>query len=126
MTAGIDQQRDPDPFVESFVRVTGHPDDLARISEEILADLVDLQTHGPTEQQFATAIEQLRTELELINNGTLADALLTSYLYPDQPVTELAQRTALIDQITAAAVQNLARIAFNPDQRIEIRLVPRP
>ncbi len=91
-----------------------------------MADLVDLQTHGPTEQQFATAIEQLRTELELINNGTLADALLTSYLYPDQPVTELAQRTALIDQVTAAAVQSMAAIAFNPDQRIEVRLVPRP
>ena len=126
VTAGIDLQRDPDPFAESFVTATGHPDDLARISDEIMADLVDLQTHGPTEQQFATAIEQLRTELELINNGTLADALLTSYLYPDQPVTELAQRTALIDQVTAADVQSLARIAFNPDQRIEVRLVPRP
>ena len=126
LTAGIDLQRDPDPFAESFVRATGHPDDLARISDEIMADLIDLQTHGPTQEQFATAVEQLRTELELINNRTLADALLTSYLYPDQPVTEIAERIALIDQVTAADVQSLSRIAFNPDQRIEVRLVPRP
>ena len=126
LTAGIDLQRDPDPFAESFITATGHPDDLARISDETMADLVDLQTHGPTEQQFATARAQLRTELELINNRTLADALLTSYLYPDQPVTQLAERTALIDQITPADVQSLARIALNPDQRIEVRLVPRP
>ena len=123
--AGIDLQRDPDPFSESFISVTGDPDDLARISDEVIADLGDLLENGPTDSQFATALEQLRTELDLIGNGTIADALITNYLYPDQPVIELRLRYQLLDELTAADVTTLARIVFNPDQRIEVRLVPR-
>jgi predicted Zn-dependent peptidase len=123
--AGIDLQRDPDPFSESFISATGDPDDLARISDEVIADLDDLLENGPTDSQFATALEQLRTELDLIGNGTIADALIINYLYPDQPVIELRLRYQLLDELTAADITTLARIVFNPDQRIEVRLVPR-
>jgi len=123
--SSIALQRDPDPFAESHVSSTGHPDDLGRISEEVMADLADLQANGPTPGQFATAVEQLRTELDLINNPTLADALITSHLYPDRPVVELSRRYQVIEEITAEDVRLLSRTVFNPDQRIEIRLVPR-
>ncbi len=124
--AGIDLQRDPDPFAEAFVSATGDPGDLKRISEEVIDDLADLAENGPTETQFATALEQLRTELDLVNNPVIAEALITNYLYPDQPVSELRARYQLIDQIAADDVREMARIAFNPDQRIEVRLVPLP
>jgi zinc protease len=124
--AGIDLQRDPDPFAEAFVSVTGDPEDLERISEEVIDDLDDLARNGPTEAQFATALEQLRTELDLLGNPVIADALLTNYLYPDQPVSELRTRYQLIDELTATDARDLARIAFNPAQRIEVRLVPLP
>ncbi len=122
---GIDLQRDPDPFAESFVRATGDPTDLDRISDEIMADLTDLQSNGPTAEQFATAIEQLSTEYELINNGLLAEALVNGFLYPDEPVFELALRYQVILEITPEDVQALAKIAYNPSQRIEVRTVPR-
>jgi len=124
--SGIDLQRDPDPFLESFILSTGHPDDLPRISDEVMADLADLRSNGPTEAQFATALEQLRTEMDLIDNRTLARALVTSYLYPDQPVVELSLRYDVLETITPEDVRALARIAFNPAQRIEVRLGPRP
>ena len=123
---GIDLQRDPDPFAESFVRSTGDPEDLERISNEVMADLADLQKNGPTDEQFATALEQLRTQLDLINNQLLAGALINSFLYPDEPVVELALRYQVIEEITAADVQALAKIAYNPAQRIEVRTIPRP
>jgi zinc protease len=126
ISAGIDLQRDPDPFAEAFVSATGDPDDLERISEEVIEDLDDLATNGPTETQFATALEQLRTELDLLGNPVIADALLTNYLYPDQPVSELRARYQLIEELSAADVREMARIAFNSDQRIEVRLVPLP
>jgi zinc protease len=121
----IDLQRDPDPFAETFISSTGHPDDLGRISEEVMADLADLQANGPTPGQFDTAVEQLRTELDLINNPTLADALITSYLYPDRPVVELSRRYEVIEEITAQDVRRISQTVFDPGQRIEIRLVPR-
>ena len=124
--SGIDLQLDPDSFAEAFVLSSGHPDDLERISTEVIADLADLQANGPSAEQFATALEQLRTEMDLIDNQTIASALLTAYLYPDRPVTELAERFVLIDQIAAVDVRDFARIAFNLSQRIEVRLGPRP
>ena len=123
---GIDLQRDPDPFSEAFVLSTGSPDDLGRISDEVMADLLDLQQNGPTTDQFATALEQLRTQLDLIDNATLAQALTTSFLYPDQPVSELSLRLAVLEEIKPEDVRDLARIAYNPDQRIEVRQGPRP
>ena len=123
---GIDLQRDPDPFAEAFVLSTGSPDDLGRISEEVMADLIDLQENGPTADQFLTALEQLRTQMDLIDNATLAQALITSFLYPDQPVSELSLRLVVLEQITPTDIRDLARIAYNPDQRIEVRQGPRP
>jgi zinc protease len=123
--SSIDLQREPDPFAESFVSSTGHPDDLERISEEVMADLDDLRQNGPSETQMATALEQLRSEIDLINNPALADALVTSRLYPDQPVLDLSLRYEVVESITAEDVRVLSQTVFNPAQRIEIRLVPR-
>ncbi len=123
--SGIDLQDDPDPFAEAFVISTGDPNDLERISDEVMADLVDLQDNGPTEAQFTTALEQLRTEMDLIDNGTLARALTTSFLYPDRPVEEIRLRFRVVDDITPDDIRRLAGIAFNRDQRIEVRQGPR-
>ncbi len=124
--ASIDLQRDPDEFAETSIVSSGDPEGLDQIGVEILAQVTDLQQNGPTADEFATAVEQLRDELELIDNGSIAEALVTSFLYPDQPVDEIADRFFLIDEITREEVQELARIVFNLGQRIEIRQVPRP
>jgi zinc protease len=123
--AGIDVQREPDPFVESFVEVTGDPERLDEIAAEVLADLDELRASGPTENEFATAVEQVRTEMELISNGELADTLITSALYPDQPATDLLTRYEVIEEVTLADVTDLARISFAPNQRIEIWQIPK-
>lgn len=120
----IDLQRDPDAFAESYIISTGDPAGLELISEEIIADLATLQVGGPTPEQFETAVTQLRDEIELLDNRTLARALITAHLYPDQPVVELADRYTVIDELTVGDVTTMARIVFDPSSRIEIRQVP--
>ena len=123
--SGVDLQLDPDPFAEAFIISTGDPNDLGRISEEVISDLIDLQRAGPTDEQFTTAVEQLRTEMDLIDNGILARALTTSYLFPDRPVEEIRLRFDALNEITPDDVRELASVAFNPMQRIEVRQGPR-
>lgn len=125
ISAGVDLQRDPDPFAEAFVISTGDPVVLDVISEEIIADISELQAQGPTEAEFATAVEQMRDELELLDNGQLATALVTAHLYPDQPFSDLRGRSVLLDGLTPADVANLTRVVFDLGQRIEVRQVPR-
>lgn len=122
--ARVSLQRDPDPFIETNVTVTGDPERLEEISNEVLADLADLAASGPTGAEFNTAVQQVKTEMDLINNPQLAQALTNSFLYPDEPVTQLVDRYTLIDDVTASDVRTMARIAYNANQRIEIRLVP--
>lgn len=96
-----------------------------RISEEILADLESLQTDGPTAAEFATAVEQLGDELELIDNRLLGTALITAHLYPDQAVADLADSYPAIDDIAPEQVREPAAALFGLGQRIEVRQVPR-
>lgn len=126
INASIDLQRDPDPFAEALVISTGDPAGLDQISDEIVADLASLQREGPTDAQFATAVEQLRNELDLIDNRTIANQLITSHLYPDQPVSELRDRSSILEEMTPADVQKMANTAYHLAQRIEVRQVPRP
>ncbi len=122
--AAVSVQREPDPFIETNITVTGDPERLEEISMEILADLADLAANGPSETEFSTAQQQLRIEMELFNNPQLARALTTSFLYPDQPVSDLVDQFTLVGEVTANDVRRMAGIAYAPTQRIEIRLVP--
>ena len=60
----IDMQLEPDPYIESYVSVTGDPDRLDEIAMEVLADIADLRKNGPTAEQLAIAQEQLLREYE--------------------------------------------------------------
>ena len=123
--ASVDLQRDPDAFAEASVVSTGDPSGLDQIADEVIAEIADLQEFGPTVDEFNTAVEQLRDELELIDNGLLAEGLTTAFLYPDQPFDQLADRYFVIDDLVQLDVQRIAQAVFDLDQRIEVRQVPR-
>lgn len=125
ISATIDLQREPDPFAEGAITATGDPRELDEISSEVITALSALQETGPTAAEFATAVAQLGDEIDLIDNVTLAEGLLTAHLYPDQPVAELAERYDLLGELTPEHVRRLAGIVFDLGQRIEVRLVPR-
>lgn len=123
--AGIDLQRDPDEFAEAFVMSSGDPAGLDQISDEVLAELSSLQREVPSDVEFATALEQMRDELELVDNGTLASGLVAAHLYPDQPMSELVDAYLVLDELAREQVMRLAGAVFDLDQRIEVRQVPR-
>ncbi len=122
---GIDLQREPDTFAEGYIMSTGDPSGLDEIVDGVTTELDQIRRQGPTTDELETAMEQLRDEYELVDNWTLAEAVVTAHLYPDQPVTELTDRYQLIGSVSADDIQRLATIVFNPAQRIEVRQVPR-
>jgi zinc protease len=125
ITTGIDLQREPDAFAEAFVLSSGDPDGLDLIVAEVVSELEALQAEGPSETELSTALEQLRDELELVDNPTLATALITAHLYPDEPVRHLVDRYERVDAVTGEAVRDLAEAVFDLEQRIEVRQIPR-
>ncbi|MBP1633209.1 MAG: hypothetical protein H6Q11_1497, partial [Acidobacteria bacterium] len=58
-TVAIDQRDEPSDGVDVSIRVDGDPGNLDAVVAAVLADLTDLTTNGPTEEEFASAQEQV-------------------------------------------------------------------
>ena len=120
----VDMQLEPDPYVETYVSVSGDPDRLDEIAQEVLADIADLRTNGPTDEQLVIAQEQLFREYELINNPFLIERLIFFEEHEGRELEELIDRYDVIETITASDIRALARAAFPSGSYIEVKLIP--
>ena len=74
---------EPDSVVETYVQVTGSPDGIEELRSVVQEDLAALRTAGPTEDELAAAVEELRNNLELFSNEGLIDVLIDEGLHGD-------------------------------------------
>jgi hypothetical protein len=122
--ASIDMQLEPDPYIESYIEVSGDPDRLDEIAAEVLADLADLRKNGPTTKELETAHEQLFREYELVNNPFLLERAIFFDEHDGRSLDELWQRYDIVYTITKTDIRSMARIAFPVGSFIEIKLIP--
>ena len=120
----IDVQLEPDPYIETHVAVSGDPERLDEIAEEVLADVADLRSNGPTAEQLAIAQEQLFREYELFNNPFLIERAIFFEEHDGREISELFERFDIIDTVSIADIRALARIAFPIGSYIEVKLIP--
>jgi zinc protease len=121
---GMDLQLEPDAYVETYVEVSGDPDRLDEIATEVLADIADLRTNGPTAEQLAIAQEQLFREYELVNNPFLLGQAIFFEEHSGRNISELVDRYDIVYEITDSQIRALARIAFPVGSYIQVTLIP--
>ena len=114
---------EPDSVVETYVQVTGSPDGIEELRSVVQEDLAALRTAGPTEDELAAAVEELRNNLELFSNEGLIDVLIDEGLHGDaiEPFRRLPEYLGTID---AAAVTTLANQVLPADTYIEVVVRP--
>jgi len=122
----VDMQLEPDPYVETYISVSGDPDRLDEIAAEVLADVADLRTAGPTPGQLQTAQEQLLREYELINNPFLLERLIFFEEHEGRELSEIVARYDIVPTVTVADIAALAALAFPVGSYIEVKLIPAP
>jgi len=116
---------DPDPVIETFVFVTGSPDRVTSIAELVVAELDDLGTNGPTEQEFLNAFAQVEEALNFVNNGSFVQELIDDEIHPRLDLDDYLFERVELENVTAAAVQAYIDEHIGPDRYIQVTVEPR-
>ncbi len=116
---------DPDPVIETYVFVTGSPDRVGSIADLVAAELDDLGTNGPSDQEFFNAYAQVEEALNFVNNGTFVQELLDDEIHPDRELDDYIFEFAELSGVSAARVQDYIEAHMSPDQYIQVTVVPR-
>ena len=120
----VSSSEDPDDIVETFLQVSGDPEELDQIVDEALAVLQILATDGPTDDELATAREQLGRQYELVSNEWWVDRMLFYSARPDEMPDSLFDVFTLIDQTTTDDLRSLAATTFPLDSYVLVRQIP--
>ena len=116
---------DPDPAVETYVFVTGSPGRVGSIAELVVAELDELGTDGPSDQEFFNAFAQVDEALNFVNNVTFVQELLDAELHPARELDDYLFEYAELRSITADRVRSYIDTHMPPDRYIEVTVVPR-
>ena len=113
----------PDRIIDSQILIGNDPARVDEIGTEARQVVDDLVSTGPTADEFATAVEQVRRRIELFSNPSLASAILSTALQGDG-LDDYLRRDQLLADLTIGDVERLATVAFPPRRYVEIRQVP--
>ena len=120
----IDLVEEPESGVEVTIRVDGDPARLDEVLEAVLADLGDLVADGPTADELAIAKEQILRDYEMLDDHSIAQALLASAYGSGETLLELITRFDPASGATRGDIRDTARRVLPLDAYIVVRLVP--
>lgn len=120
----IEVVEDPTKLIDIVIRIDGDPGKLDEVVDAALETLRDLADNGPTDDEFAVGQEQVLRNYELINNVSLAEAIIFSAFNPEELYSEVITRIDRVVLLEIDAVRSLAARVITLDDYIELRLVP--
>jgi zinc protease len=116
---------DPDPVIETYVFVTGSPGRVGSIAELVVAELDEIGTEGPSDQEFFNAYAQVEEALNFVNNGTFVQELLDAELHPARDLDDYIFEFPELQSVTAGRVQAYVDTHMSPERYIRVTVVPR-
>jgi zinc protease len=120
----IDIVEEPEGLIEVMIRIDGDPANLDQVVAATLETLRDLVEVGPTDDEFAIAREQVFRNYQLIDNFSLADAIIFSAFHPGEAYSEIVTRIDRVLVVEVDDIRDLAERVVTLDDYIEVRLVP--
>ncbi len=120
----VEAQDVPDEQVETYIQISGAPEDLDTIDTALSSILGDLGEKGPTESELETAVEQLTREFELVNNDFWLRTLEFYATHPDESIRDVATRIDRLGAITTGDLRSLAAEVVPSDHYIQVETVP--
>ena len=102
------------------ISATGPSEGLEASHAAIIETVSELIADGPTDRDLQQAISVTRDNYVLESNSLILNPLLRRHHADDNNVGMPEQRRAVLEQITAAEVQEHIALWFNLDNRIEV------
>jgi zinc protease len=116
---------DPDPVVDTLIRVTGAPDRVQTIADLVVGELGDLAENGPTEQEFFNAFAQVEEAYGFVNNGEFISELLDDAVDPRRELDDYLFEGAELVSVTTGTVRSYIESHMPDDQYIQVTVLPR-
>ncbi len=122
-SAFVGINREPDHLVESYLNITGDPATIPEISTIVIDDVTELRTTGPTPTEVDSAIAELKQTYSYFDNQTISDLLVRAPSSPEL-ITQFKNRSAMLDDVTQATLQQFITEVMPLDRYIEVRTLP--
>jgi zinc protease len=116
---------DPDPAIETFLRVTGSPDRVATIADLVVGELGDLAAVGPSDQEFSSAFAHVEEAGGFVNNGEFMTELLDDAIDPARDLDDYLFESTELDRLSAETVRSFIRTHIPVDRFIQVTVLPR-
>ena len=115
----------PDEDYTMFIFFSCAPDRVGELSQALLSQIESLKTEGPPQDVIATVKEQHRRERETdVRTNDFWTSVLDFYFSHDEDILDILRYEGLIDQLTAADVQDAAREYLDMDRVVKGVLYP--
>ncbi len=120
----VDPRQEPEPGTTVVFSASGDPAGLEELSGALQDVLAGLRSDGPTDDELAIGVEQVRRSLEVTSNGDVLEALLFYARSDDRDIDELATALDVLAGIGVADVRDRLGAVIPPDRYVEVRQVP--
>ncbi|WP_395154968.1 M16 family metallopeptidase [Ilumatobacter sp.] len=115
------------PLAETFLSISTGPDLVDNVSIAVLEQLADIRTNGVPANEFASATEKIRNELELFSNEQINDEILDALTDPagNASFEDFLEESTLLGSISRNDMTGFFQRWVPDGQYIEIRVLPR-
>jgi zinc protease len=117
---------DPGPpsEVTTGMRISGAPEDMARIAEVLQDDLAELRTNGPTADEMEKAIAEVKEQYGLINDREITRTL-ERWTTDGNAIEDYANAYTDVEAVTAAELHEFVLRVLPAGQYIQVTQLPR-
>ncbi len=115
----------PRPIINTTIVATGDPEQMPQVEAEILRIVNELHLGQITSEEFTQALSVIGDDLEFLDDDMIFEMLFTWGLVGTKDTITYQQLIAALDDLTLSEVQEVAALALNPNQHIQIvRVLP--
>ena len=115
---------DPDPFIQSYMQITGSPKRIQSVAELVMAELDDLAVNGPTDSEFDGAFAQVEESYQFVDNDSFLEELINDAIFPDRELQDYFDQFAALHDVTTDTVRQYIVDHVGTDQFIQVTVLP--
>ncbi|MEJ7801594.1 MAG: insulinase family protein, partial [Ilumatobacter sp.] len=90
---------DPDPLVETYVRISGSPDRVDAIADVVLDEFADLAAGGMSADEFDRAFALIAERYNFVDNDRFLDGIAEGRVFPESGIDSFLDRFERLDNV---------------------------
>ncbi|MEO6652775.1 MAG: insulinase family protein [Ilumatobacteraceae bacterium] len=116
---------DPDPVIETYVRISGSPDRIDAIAGVVLDEFADLAAGGMSADEFDRAFALIVERYNFVDNDLFLDGIAQGQVFPELGIDSFLDRLGRLDAIGRDEITAFIASHVPLDRFVQVTVVPR-